>query len=107
MQHGIVYKEYIKDVESFAILAEDPDALTAPDPDTFEIETIEFRNVSFGYNNTDLILKNFNCVINKGLHYAIVGRNGAGKTTLVKLITGLYTDFEGDILINGISVRSR
>lgn len=105
MNELAVYKEYIKDVERFAMLAEEPDALTAPDPDTVEIETIEFRNVSFGYNNTDLILKNINCVINKGLHYAIVGRNGAGKTTLVKLITGLYTDFEGDILINGISVR--
>ena len=101
-----VYKEYIKDVEKFMMLAEDQDALTEPSQNAVEIETIEFRNVSFGYKENDPIIKNLNCVIEKGQHYAIVGRNGAGKTTFVKLLTGLYTDFDGDILINGVSVRT-
>jgi ABC-type multidrug transport system fused ATPase/permease subunit len=34
-----------------------------------------------------------------------VGENGAGKTTITKLITGLYNEFEGEILINGVSIR--
>ncbi len=45
-------------------------------------------------------------VIEEGRHYAFVGANGAGKTTITKLITGLYEDFEGEILINGKSIKT-
>jgi len=40
-----------------------------------------------------------------GKHYAFVGKNGAGKTTITKLLTGLYTEYEGEILINGKELR--
>ena len=40
-----------------------------------------------------------------GKHYAFVGVNGAGKTTITKLLTGMYDDFEGKILIDGKSIR--
>ena len=49
----------------------------------------------------DLCLK-----MEPGRHYAVVGRNGAGKTTLTKLLTGLYTDYEGEILINNKSIKN-
>lgn len=39
------------------------------------------------------------------MHYAFVGVNAAGKTTITKLLTGLYDNYEGEILINGISLR--
>ena len=39
-----------------------------------------------------------------GRHYAFVGINGSGKTTITKLMTGLYDDFEGEILINGRNI---
>ena len=71
--------------------------------DTLEIE---FKNVSFKYPNTEkYIFKNLNFKINKGERLAIVGINGAGKSTLVKLMTGLFDVTEGDILINGISIK--
>ncbi len=71
--------------------------------DTLEIE---FKDVSFKYPKTEkYIFKNLNFKINKGEKLAIVGINGAGKTTLVKLMTGLFDATEGDILINGVSIK--
>lgn len=45
-------------------------------------------------------------MIENGKHYAFVGVNGAGKTTIAKLITGLYTNYEGEILVDGRPLRS-
>ncbi|HDR7807016.1 MULTISPECIES: ABC transporter ATP-binding protein [Bacillus] len=70
------------------------------------IESIEFRNVSFKYPETDhYALKNVSFSLKKGETLALVGRNGSGKSTLVKLLTLLYTNFEGDILINGRNIK--
>lgn len=70
------------------------------------IETIEFKNVSFKYPNSEVYsLKNFNFTFKKDVHYSIVGMNGAGKTTIVKLLSGLYTPTEGEILLNGINIE--
>lgn len=67
-----------------------------------EVETIEFKNVSFKYPGSDkLVLKDISFKINKGEKISIVGLNGAGKTTLVKLICRLYRPTKGQILING------
>lgn len=66
------------------------------------IYSIEFKNVSFKYpKNENYSLKNVCFTIRKGELVAIVGKNGSGKTTLVKLLTKLYTDYTGEILING------
>ncbi|WP_128896106.1 ABC transporter ATP-binding protein [Longirhabdus pacifica] len=71
-----------------------------------QIETIEFKNVSFRYpDQTVYALHEVSFKIKRGETLAIVGRNGSGKTTLMKLLTQLYDEFEGDILINGISIR--
>ncbi|QUI21682.1 ABC transporter ATP-binding protein [Vallitalea pronyensis] len=71
------------------------------------IETIEFKNVSFQYpDNPNYALRHVSFKIKPGETIAIVGRNGSGKTTLIKLLTQLYDEFEGDILINGMSIRS-
>jgi ATP-binding cassette subfamily B protein len=43
--------------------------------------------------------------LKSGLHYAFVGKNGAGKTTITKLLTGLYNEYEGEILVNGKKLR--
>ncbi|RAL26985.1 ABC transporter ATP-binding protein [Thermoflavimicrobium daqui] len=71
------------------------------------IESIEFRNVYFQYPDMDRpALNRISFTLKKGETLALVGENGSGKSTLVKLITQLYDDFQGDILINGISIKS-
>lgn len=71
-----------------------------------EIKTIEFINVSFKYpNREEYALKNISFKIRKGENISLVGENGSGKSTLVKLLSGFYDDYEGEILINGISIR--
>ena len=100
-------QEYLKDLTAFMGLSEKAGAFDEPTPaDTLSVETIEFRDVSFKYPDTEkYILKNFNLVLEKNLHYAFVGINGAGKTTITKLLTGMYDNYEGEILINGKEIR--
>lgn len=67
---------------------------------------IEFKNVRFKYPNTDkYILKNISVKIKAGEHHSIVGQNGAGKTTFIKLLCRLYSNYEGEIMINGKDAR--
>lgn len=72
----------------------------------FDIETIEFINVSFKYPNAkEYSLRKVNLTIKAKEKLAIVGENGAGKTTFVKLLCRLYDPTEGVILLNGIDIR--
>lgn len=99
--------EYGKDLSRFATLSEVEDALSKPDAAPALIDTLEFRNVRFCYPGSDAyILDGLSFELEGGHHYAFVGKNGAGKTTITKLLTGLYTEYEGEILINGKELRS-
>ncbi len=82
------------------IIKEKEDAITVSE---FKKEII-FHNVSFSYGQ-EPVLKDINLQIFKGQTIAIVGRSGAGKSTLVDLIPRFIDASEGDILIDGISVR--
>lgn len=98
--------EYMKDLTAFAALSEEKDALTEPDAEPTDIDLLEFRNVRFRYPNGDrYILDGLSFKLEAGRHYAFVGKNGAGKTTITKLLTGLYPEYEGEILINGTELR--
>ena len=67
---------------------------------------IEFRNINFRYEASKEIFQNFNLKIKPGESLAIVGHTGAGKSSLAKLIARFYEFQEGDILVDGISIRS-
>ncbi|MBI6039880.1 ABC transporter ATP-binding protein [Clostridium perfringens] len=69
-------------------------------------ESIEFRNVKFGYNSSNIIIDNFNLKINKGDKIAIIGKSGIGKSTLKNLILNMYSIDSGEILINGIDIQN-
>ena len=66
---------------------------------------VEFKNVSFGYDESKTIINNFNAKVKKGQKIAIVGPTGAGKTTLVKLLMRFYDVSSGEILIDGINIK--
>ena len=67
-----------------------------------EFQSLEFQNVSFRYLGTEnKVLNDISFQIQRGQKYAFVGANGAGKTTIIKLLNGLYREFEGKILVNG------
>jgi ABC-type multidrug transport system fused ATPase/permease subunit len=67
-------------------------------------KSIEYRNVSFRYDN-DLVLKDINLSIEKGKTIALVGRSGSGKSTLVDLLPRFIDVLSGSILIDGIDVK--
>lgn len=68
---------------------------------------IEFKNVSFRYfkNNTEKVLDGINLKIDGGELVGIIGSTGSGKTTLVSMIPRLYDPDDGEVLIDGISVK--
>lgn len=73
---------------------------------TEDFQSIEFKNVSFKYPNTEkYVLKNINIKFERGQSYALVGLNGSGKTTFVKLLMRLYDPQEGKIYIDGNDIK--
>lgn len=70
-----------------------------------EIKEIEFKNVNYIYEGSNnFTLSNINTKIKKGELIGIVGENGSGKTTFIKLLSGFYDNYQGEILINGIEL---
>ncbi len=68
--------------------------------------TIEFKNVSFTYDDTNIkALKGFSFTINKGETLAILGKTGSGKSTILSLISRLYDTTNGTIIIDGIPIE--
>ena len=68
-------------------------------------DSIEFNNVTFGYNNENMVLKNINLKILKNETVAIVGNSGGGKSTLVNLIPRFYDIDNGSITIDGVNIK--
>ena len=66
---------------------------------------IEFRNVNFSYNPSELVLNGLNISIAQNETVAIVGKSGSGKSTIANLLSRFYSDFSGDISIDGTSIK--
>ena len=68
--------------------------------------SLEFKNVTFGYNKKSLVLSNISFVAKNsdtsqlGHVTAIMGNSGAGKSTILNLLLGIFTNFEGEIITN-------
>lgn len=66
---------------------------------------VEFKNVTFGYNEDTAVLKNINLTAVTGQKIAFVGSTGAGKTTITNLINRFYDIKDGAILYDGIDIK--
>jgi ribose transport system ATP-binding protein len=64
------------------------------------VPVLEVKNVSKQFSGI-YALKNIDLLIYPGEVTAIIGENGAGKSTLMKIVSGVFTDYEGDVLLNG------
>lgn len=90
-----------------AALEEQPDALTDGTVDPAEVTgRVEFRNVSFSYRPDMGILKNISFTAEPGEVVAVVGPSGAGKSSFANLMLRFYDPLEGNILLDGIDIRT-
>jgi len=66
---------------------------------------VEFKNVSFAYNEDTRVLKDIDLRVTPGEKVAIVGATGAGKSTLINLLCRFYDVQEGEILMDGVRIQ--
>jgi ATP-binding cassette subfamily B protein len=90
--------EFLDEPEEIADV-EDPVKLTKV------VGEIDFKDVEFGYDPDNIIIKDFSAKIVPGQKIAIVGPTGAGKTTIVKLVMRFYDVNSGAILLDGHDLR--
>lgn len=69
-------------------------------------ESIEIKNLNFGYNDSNLVIKDFSYVFQKNKKYLIIGESGCGKSTILKILLGYYTSYSGEILIDGVDYKT-
>ncbi len=88
----------------------DSTAQTPDDPDAAVLQTVagnvELSQVSFSYKPEQSLIENLNLQVEAGRRIAIVGPTGCGKTTLINLLMRFYDTVQGDIRIDGHSVRN-
>ncbi len=82
-------------------IEDSPDAIPLP---TLK-HTINFKNISFSYNNNIQVLRNINLIIKRGEVLAVVGASGSGKTTMANLIPRFFDVSSGSIQIDGLDIR--
>lgn len=90
----------------FHVLDVDPEDLEDGVEDFDTIETIEFKDVWFAYNENDWVLKGLSFKIVKGESIAFVGATGAGKSTIISLLLRAYDYQKGEISINGKDIKN-
>ena len=88
----------------FTILDEEPEKKDTTDARDFDEVRgdVSLNNVTFGYTEDKIVLKNVNVSAKKGQTVAIVGPTGAGKTTIINLLMRFYDQQKGEILMDGI-----
>lgn len=93
---------YFRLLEEPIIVEEPKEPQTITDPKG----RVAFDTVSFGYDQSNPILQDFNLEIHAGESLALVGYSGAGKTTIAKLLMRMYDPQQGIITIDGIDIKT-
>ena len=69
-------------------------------------EKIEMKNLTYGYEQESPVLKDLDVQFDVGKSYAIVGGSGSGKSTLLNLLMGSSSNYQGEICIDGVSIKN-
>ncbi len=101
LQMGMVSSERVFKVFDTQDIIENTGSLSAENIQG----NVEFKNVSFAYNDEDWILKNVSFSVKQGETIALVGATGAGKSSVINLLNRFYEYNKGSICIDGIDVR--
>lgn len=98
--NGVTASSEIENIlkEEVPVWKEDFEALNA--------NILSAKELSFGYNTKDIILKNINLDLKPGKSYAFVGKSGEGKSTLASLLAGLYPYTSGEIKFKNLALTS-
>ena len=96
-------KAVLERLETFSEYADH--GLIGTDEPTFN-KSIEVSNLQFSYDEDKTVIKGIDLELKQGKKYAIVGGNGCGKSTLIKLISGYYSNFTGNISYDGKSIEN-
>lgn len=108
LQYSIMQRAMAAGQRIFEVMDVEVEVEDAPDAeDPAEIDgAIEFRNVTFGYEAGNPILRNITFKVNPGETVALVGPTGSGKTSTTALVHRFYDVWEGQVLVGGRDVRS-
>lgn len=101
---NLSFNEVIVDLERYRKIMDHDNEKKIDGKKLSKVTSLKFKNVSFKYDD-EYLLKDFSFEISKPGLYGIVGENGSGKTTIFNLISKLYTNYEGEILINGNEIN--
>ena len=69
-------------------------------------EKIEVKDLTYGYEPESPVLKDLDVQFDAGKSYAIVGGSGSGKSTLLNLLMGSSSNYQGEICIDGVSIKN-
>jgi ATP-binding cassette, subfamily B, bacterial len=91
----------------FDVIDTEPEIKDAPDAVSMPVieGRIEFKNITFGYNRFDPVIKDMTVAISPNEKIGLVGKSGVGKSTIINLICRLYDVNKGEILVDGINIR--
>ncbi|HEX6651251.1 MAG TPA: ABC transporter ATP-binding protein [Thermoleophilaceae bacterium] len=107
MALGMAQRAVASGARVFELLDRAPRLVAAPDarPLPSGGGRVELRDVTFGYDGAEPVLRNIDLDVEAGRTVALVGPTGSGKTTLVMLIPRLYDVEHGSVLVDGVDVR--
>ena len=101
IKEGIIAIELVNDWLNITPTIHEP---TTPLKGIHDFKSIKFLNISFGYSQRELIIKDFSLEINPAEFLVILGKSGSGKSTLCKLLLRFYNPLNGQIFINDVDI---
>lgn len=107
MRLSLYQQAIVAGTRVFRLLDKEELAPMQKDGNNLSIEKgkIEFKNLTFSYDGKRDVLKNISFTANPGETVALVGHTGSGKSSIINLLMRFYEYEQGDILIDGVSIR--